>query len=160
MLDGATLAPTLLLFFQLIVHGEFFCTFHVDETCFKMCPWNIVHAISPCKNIIVYLLFDHYFLVEGSQSLGIILLIVLLVLVSAACFCLQELLEGLDCLHLHQMEHLFTICLEPKDGEPHNAQNPIIKAHDIHHHIVLAQRMLSHCSLILFFVSNICSDSF
>ena len=97
---------------------------------------------------------------EGSQSLGIILLIVLLVLISAACFCLQELLQGLDCLHLHQMEHLFTICLEPKDGEPHNAQNTIIKAHDMHHHILLAQRMLSHCSLILFFVSNICSDSF
>ena len=71
MLDGPTFALLLL-----IVYCESFCLFHVDETCLKLYALTIVHPTSPCKDIVVYLLFDHCLLVEGSQSLDIVLLIV------------------------------------------------------------------------------------
>ena len=71
MLDGATPAPLLL-----IVHCGFFCLFRVDETFLKLYSLTIVHPTSPCKHIVVYLLFDHCLLVEGSQSLDVVLLIV------------------------------------------------------------------------------------
>ena len=65
---------------------------------------------------------------------------------------MQKLFEGWGCLYLHQIEHLFPICLESEDGDPHNAQDPIIKAHAMRHRLFLEQRMLSNCSLIRFFV--------
>ena len=71
MLDGATPEPLLL-----IVHCDFFCLFHVDETYLKLYPLTIVRPTSPSKHIIVYLLFDHFLLAEGSQSLDVVSLIV------------------------------------------------------------------------------------
>ena len=68
MLGGATPAPLLL-----IVHFEFFCLFRVDKTCLKLYPLTIVHPTFPCKHIIIYLLFDHFLLVEGSQLIDIVL---------------------------------------------------------------------------------------
>ena len=121
MLDGATPAPLML-----IVNCEFFCLFHVDETCFKLYDLNIVHTTSPCKHIVVYLLFDHCLLVEGSQSLDVVSLIVCLVLPGMECFCLQELFEGWRCLYLHQIQNLFPVCLESEDGDPDNARDPIV----------------------------------
>ena len=44
--------------------------------------------------------------------------------------------EGWRCLYFHQSEHLFPICLESKDGDPLNAQDPIIKAHAMRHRLV------------------------
>ena len=89
MLDGATPAPLMLM-----VNCEFFCLFHVDDTCFKLYPLTIVHPTLPCNHVIVYLLFDHCLLVEGTQSLDIVTLIVRLVLLRVECFCLRELFEG------------------------------------------------------------------
>ena len=86
MLDGATPASLLL-----IAHSEFFCLFHVDETCLKLYAFTIVHPTSPCKNVVVYLFFDHCLIVEGSQSLGVVSLIVRLVLLGVEYLCLQEL---------------------------------------------------------------------
>ena len=63
---------------------------------------------------------------------------------------MQEFFEGLGCLYLNQMEHLYPVCLKSEDGYPHNAQYPIIKAHAVRHPLFLAQRMLSYCSLIFF----------
>ena len=71
MLDGATPAPLLL-----IVHCELFCLLHVDDTCLKLYALTIVHPTSPCKHIVVYLLFDHCLLVEGYQLLDVVSLIV------------------------------------------------------------------------------------
>ena len=71
MLDGAT--PTLLL---LIVHCEFFLLFHVEETCFELYALTIVHHTLHFKQIFVYLMFDHCLLVEGSQYLDVVSLIV------------------------------------------------------------------------------------
>ena len=71
MLDGAT--PELLL---LIVNCKLFCLLHVDETCLKLYALTTVHPTPPCKYIVVYLLFDHCLLVEGSQSLDVVLSIV------------------------------------------------------------------------------------
>ena len=76
MLDGATPAPLLLLLLRLIDNGEFFCLLHVDETCLKLYPWTIVHTTSPCKHVLVNVLFHHFLLVEGYQSLYIVSLIV------------------------------------------------------------------------------------
>ena len=70
---------------------------------------------------------------------------------SRECFGLQELFECLCCFYIHEIEHLCPICLEYEDGDPHNAQDPIIKAHDLRHRLFFgAQRLLSHCSLIFF----------
>ena len=88
MLDGAT--PALLL---LIVHCELFCLFHVENIFLKLYALTIFHPTSLCKHIVVYLLFDNFLLVEGSQSFDVILLIVRLVLIDVECFCLQELFE-------------------------------------------------------------------
>ena len=88
MLDGATPAPLLL-----IVHFGFFCLFHVDETCLKLFALTIVHPTSSYKNIVVYLLFHNFLLVEGSQSIDVVSLMVLLVLLGVECFCLQEMSE-------------------------------------------------------------------
>ena len=75
MLDGSTPAPLLLLLFQLISHGKFFCIFHVDETCLKLYPWTIVHPTSTLKHVLVIVLFNHCLLVEGSQSIYTVSLI-------------------------------------------------------------------------------------
>ena len=73
---------------------------------------------------------------EGSQSLDIESLIVRLALLAVECLCLQELFKGLGCLYLHQVKHLFPICLESEDEDPHNGQDPIIKAHAMRHCLV------------------------
>ena len=122
MLDEATSATLLLLLFRLIAHGEFFCLFHVDDNCLELYPWTIVHTNSPCKHVLVNLLFRHCLLVEGSQFIYIVSLIILLVLLGVQCFSLQEMFEGLGCLYLNQIEHLFPVFIEPKDGYYHHAQ--------------------------------------
>ena len=101
MLDGATLAPLLLLLFQLVAYGGCSCLLHVDETCLKLYPWTIVHPTLPCKHVLVNLLFHHCLLVEGSQLLYIVSLIIQLFLLGVECFGLQELFEGLGCLYLN-----------------------------------------------------------
>ena len=88
MLDIPTFA--LLLF---IVHCESFCLFHVGETFLKLYALTIVHPTSPCKHIVIYLLFDHCLLLEDSQLLDVVFLIVRLVLLGVECLCLQKLLE-------------------------------------------------------------------
>ena len=137
VLDGASQAPLLLPLLRLISHGEFFCLFCVDETCLKLYTWNIVHPTSTCKHIIVKLLFHHCLLVEGSQSLYIVSLRIRLVLINVECFVLQELFKGLGCLYLHQIEHLFPICLDPNMDIPET------------HNILLFRIML--CAIVLFF---------
>ena len=144
MIDGATPAPLLFLFSRLIFHCEFLCLFLVDETCLKLYPLSIVHPTLPCKHVIVYLFFDHCLLVEGSQLLDIVLLIVWLVTLGIECFCLKELFEAWRCLYLHQSEHSFPICIESEDGYPHNAWGPIIKAHDVHHCLVFWRNVCYH----------------
>ena len=81
MLDGATPAPLLL-----IVHCGLFCLFRVDETCLKLYALTIDHPTSPCKHIVAYSLFDHCLLVEGSRSLDVVSLIVLIVLLGVEFF--------------------------------------------------------------------------
>ena len=125
MLDESTPARLLLLLFRLIVHGELFCLLHVDEDCLKLYPWTIAHPTSPCKHVIVDLLFHNCLIVEGSQSLYIVLLIIWLVLLGVEFFVLQKLYEGLGCLYLHKIEHSFTVCLEPKDGYFQHTRYPI-----------------------------------
>ena len=126
MLDGATPAPLQLLLLWLIAHGELSCLLHVDETCLKLYSWTIVHPTLPCKSVLINLLFLHFLLVEGSQLIDIVSLIIRLVLISDECFGLQELFKGLGCLYPHQIEHLFPIFLEPKHGDPYNARDPIV----------------------------------
>ena len=137
-------APLLLLLFRLIYHGELFCLFHVDETSLKLYPWTIVHPTSPCKHVIVNLLCAHCLLVEGSQSREIVSLIVWLVLLCVECFFLQEMFEGWSCLYLHQFVHLFPLCLESKDGDPHNVICPIIKAHTMLYCLVFWRNVCYH----------------
>ena len=67
---------------------RFFCFFSVDFSLWVIVPlpcwWylfktlslTIFHPTSTCNHVIVYLLFDHCLLVEGSQSLDVISLIV------------------------------------------------------------------------------------
>ena len=81
MLDVDTPAPLLLIF-----HCEFFCLLHVDKTCLKLYALTILHPTSPFKYIVVYLLFDNCLLVEGSQLIDVVSLIVLLVLLGVECF--------------------------------------------------------------------------
>ena len=160
MLDRSTPSLLLLLLFRLISHGELFCLFHVDENCLKLYPWTIVHTNSPCKHILVNVLFDHCLLVEGSQSLYIVSLIVLFVLLGIDYFGLQELFEGWCCLYLHKKSNTcFQYVLKQKMD--------ITTTQDI----LLFRLML--CAIVLFFgetgtialfidsffsVSNICSD--
>ena len=131
-------------FFRLIVSCEFFCLFHVDEDCLKLYPLTIVHPTLPFKNIIVYLLFDHCMLMEGSQLLDIVSLIVCLVLLGVECFWLKRLLKRWSCLYLHQSKHSFPICLESKDVDPQHERDPIIKAHAVHHRLVFWRNVCYH----------------
>ena len=126
MLDGATPAPLLLLLFWLIDNGEYFCLFHIDETCLKLYPCTIVHPTLPCKYVLLNLLFYHYLPVEGSQLFYIVLLIVGLVFLGVECFGLQELFEGWCCFDIHQIEHSFPLCLETKDEYSHYTRDTIV----------------------------------
>ena len=143
MLDGATLAPLLLLPFRLIAHGESFCLLHVDETCLKLYPWTIFNPTSPCKNVLVNLLFHHCLLVEGSQSLYILSLIIRLVLLGVEYFGAQELFKVLGCLYLHKIENTcFQYLLKP------NIEIPTM------HNILLFRIMIWHHRLVLW--RNVC----
>ena len=87
-------------------------------------------------------------------------LIVWIVPLGVYCFVLQELFEVWGFFYLHQIEHLFPICLESKYGYPHNAQDPIIKARAMRHCLFLNAMYAITLFIDYFFVSNICSDSF
>ena len=126
MLDGATPALILLLLFWLISIGGFFCLFHVDDPCLKIYPLTIVHPTLPCKHILVIFLFRRFLLMEGSQSLNIVSLIICLVLFVVKCFSLQELFGGCSFFNLYQIEQLFPKYLEPKDGDRRNALDHIV----------------------------------
>ena len=70
MLVPICVQPICIIFLiRRIVHVEFLCFVHVDEICLKLYPWNIVHLTSPCKYILIYLLFYNCLLMEGSQYL-------------------------------------------------------------------------------------------
>ena len=112
--------------FCLITRGEWFFLYLVYENYLKLYPWNIVHPNSPCKPVLVNLLFSHCLIVEGSQLFYIVSLIVWLVLLDVECFGLQELFEGWGCVYLHKIEHFFPVCLEPNDGYSHHTRYTIV----------------------------------
>ena len=53
-------------------------------------------------------------------------------------------LKGLVCLYLHQIEHLFPICLESEDRYPHNARDPIIKVCAMRHRLFFWRNVCYH----------------
>ena len=70
MLGGAAPASFLLLgvrFFQLITLGECFFVFLADDTCFKAYYCTVTYSIFPHKYVLIYLLFYHCPVVEGSH---------------------------------------------------------------------------------------------
>ena len=138
MIDGATPEPILL-----ILHCELFCLFQVYENCLELYPLTTVHTTSPCKHIVVYLLFHNCLLVEGSHSIYIISLAVWFVFHFLGCFWLKI------CLKVKQKWRsikLNTVCqylLNPDMGIT-NTQG-----------IIMFSIML--WDIVLFFGANLCN---
>ena len=95
-----------------------------------------------------------------SQFLDILSLIVSLVLLDVEYLGLQELFEGLGCFYLHQIELFIQYVLNPKMEIPTTREILFLGSCYEPLSWFVEQRMLSHCSFICFFVSNIGSGSF
>ena len=161
MLDRDTPAPLYLLLSRLISYGVCFCLVYVDESCLKLYPWTILHPTLPWKYVLVNFLFCNCLVVEGPQSFYIVLLTVWLFFPPRWVFWLARTVWRLvlfwspSNLTLVPSMSWTSIWIFP----PHKILYCLGSYYAPSS--FLAQRMISHCSLINFFcVSNICSNSF
>ena len=60
----------------MIAISGWFCFVHIDETLFKSYSCTVIHPSFPRNYVLIYLLFRHFLLVEGSHYFYIISLIV------------------------------------------------------------------------------------
>ena len=66
----------LIRFFRLIALGEYFWFVNVGSNHLKYYSCNIIHPTSPRKYVLIYFLFRHWIILEGSHYFYILLLMV------------------------------------------------------------------------------------
>ena len=161
MLDGARSAPSsfiLICFFPVDCSWwVLFIFFVLTRIVWKAYSWTIIHPTSPCKYVFVYFLFCHCLIVEGSRYFYIVLLIEYFFLMLYVLACKNCLKVGII-LRFIKLKTLCRNFLKPKMEISTSREILLFRLVICAIVLFLEQHKKLHCSTIIIFVSNICSD--
>ena len=112
----------------------FLCLF--NETIFKAFSRTVIHTNSPCKYVVIKILFDNFPLAEDSHFLTYLSLLLFYIVLGVDCLGLQEWFESWADVDIHKIKHYLSVFIKYEDVYFQHTGYNTFYTHAVCHHIL------------------------